>query len=138
MRKKIKRTLWSTSLSLLVFIHIAVAGDVINLGSVPSKEIEAIIDNLKTGRRGIDISGLTRIAWEEFDKYKKDKKLEHYVLPPPLYTGDMFSYTIVFEKATRRFWIIKSGGFAGVYELYGIGYLNKCGKIEYINNNNNP
>ena len=37
----------------------------------------------------------------------------------PVIVSDGFKHTVVMDTATKKAWILRTGGFAGVYEWYG-------------------
>ncbi|NIA54450.1 hypothetical protein HAV22_12480 [Massilia sp. TW-1] len=41
------------------------------------------------------------------------------VLPDVAYVADGFRHTAVMDTSTKKVWILRTGGFAGVYEWYG-------------------
>ncbi len=46
-----------------------------------------------------------------------------YKIAPLTGSCDMFNFEICFNTVTKKYWILKTGGFAGVYELYGPGKI---------------
>jgi hypothetical protein len=91
-----------------------------------SKEIETIINTLKINEWELDISGFNTIDETKF-MTEKDS-YEYYELPHPL-ASDFIIYTVIYDRKSGNFWIEKKGGFAGIYTIYGPGYLDKRGKI---------
>jgi hypothetical protein len=41
------------------------------------------------------------------------------VIPDVAYVADGFRHTAVMDTSTKKVWILRTGGFAGVYEWYG-------------------
>jgi hypothetical protein len=41
------------------------------------------------------------------------------VIPDAAYVADGFRHTVVMDTSTKKVWILRTGGFAGVYEWYG-------------------
>lgn len=40
---------------------------------------------------------------------------------PPRVMSDGFTHTVFVDHQSRQYWVLRTGGFAGVYELYGPG-----------------
>ena len=49
-------------------------------------------------------------------------------LRPPVAMSDGFTHTFYIDPITGEYWVLKTGGFAGVQELYGPGKLEKAGE----------
>ena len=43
---------------------------------------------------------------------------EFYMLPEREKVADDFIYSVIMHKELKKFWIVKMGGFAGVFEIY--------------------
>jgi len=48
---------------------------------------------------------------------------EVYAVPVPPGLADAFSYHVILEKDTGRFWIRRSGGYAGITKVFGPGTI---------------
>lgn len=44
---------------------------------------------------------------------------------PPAVMCDGFSFTVFVDHRTQEFWVLRTGGFAGVHELFGPGRAQK-------------
>ena len=44
-------------------------------------------------------------------------------IAPPLGMCDGFSHTLFIDPATKEFWVLRTGGFAGKHELFGPGTI---------------
>ena len=55
-------------------------------------------------------------------------KYEIINLRPPVAMSDGFTHTFYIDPLSGEYWVLKTGGFAGVQELYGPGILEKAGE----------
>ena len=55
-------------------------------------------------------------------------KYEIINLRPPVAMSDGFSHTFYIDPLTGEYWVLKTGGFAGVQKVYGPGILEKAGE----------
>lgn len=83
-----------------------------------SAEMRAIVTSLRPGGHDLNVSGLPKMGKEAAAAFDS-KGMETCNIPPPPGTADMFSYTVYYDKAQGKYWISRTGGFAGVQELYG-------------------
>jgi len=96
----------------------------------PSKEIENIINGLKTSDWTLDVSGFNMVENKNITEDPLKGEYEEYVFPPPSVQGaDMYRYVIKVDKKTRKFWIWRTGGFYYQNILYGPGFLDNSGNI---------
>ncbi len=71
-------------------------------------------------RYGISFSGfLTPIPAAKRPAFSHDGRLLHLQVDSPAFVSDGFRHKVVFDSATRKAWILRTGGFAGVREWYG-------------------
>ena len=85
----------------------------------PSGEMSAIVESLQAkGGRDLDVSTLPKMSKEDAAKFDSNG-MEVYSLPPPPGTADMFFYTVYYDKKQAKYWVRRTGGFAGLQELYG-------------------
>jgi len=98
----------------------------------PSAEIAAIINELKSGEYTLDVSGFNATQNMKISEDPLKGEYEQYAFPPESVKGqDMYHYVIKFNKASRNFWIWRTGGFVYQNILYGPGYLDASGKIKW-------
>lgn len=83
-----------------------------------SPEMRSILAALQKGGHDLDVSSLPRLGREAAAAFDS-KGLEIFQIPPPPGTADMFAYTIYYDEARGKYWVSRTGGFAGVRELYG-------------------
>ena len=55
-------------------------------------------------------------------------KYEIINLWPPVAMSDGFTHTFYIDQLTGEYWVLKTGGFAGIQELYGPGILENVGE----------
>ena len=93
--------------------------------------METILQSHRLGAWDLDLSNLHKIL-DDPDKFLKQMSGELKVLqipPPP--AQDTYIYDILIDEGSRRFWIQRKGGYAGVNEIYGVGILEPDGRIRY-------
>lgn len=107
----------------------------------PSKEIKLIINQLRYKPwegpswmlvvSGLDVASREYTPGRDTNFKKKftGSDYEYYKIPHPKNTPDAFSYSVIYDKKNRRFWIEEVGGIAFTHTIYGPGYLDKSGKI---------
>ena len=100
--------------------------------SGPSKEIEIIINDLKSSDITLDVSRFAAVENKNITEDPLKGDYDQYTFPS-LLGLDMYSYMIKFDKKSRMFWVWRTGGFSYSSILYGPGYLNNEGKIEIPN-----
>jgi hypothetical protein len=99
-------------LTLLTSNHLAVAD--------PSLEIKLVLKERLAGKHDLRLDGLTReqLTPEQSKRLEDKSSYEAYAIPYPKNVADYFAYAIYRFKATGEIWIVRTGGFAGVRELY--------------------
>ena len=84
----------------------------------PSPEMELILKHHQTAHFGLSTEGAP--LDKAFKRPKPgDPAFEFYHVPHRAKAADDFRYSVVLEKATGHYWIIVTGGFAGVYRPHG-------------------
>lgn len=93
------------------------------------KRMDVILRQLKSGSFDLDVSGFN-ISKEKspLGKDNIDKYLRYGI--SNAVCNDCFEYTVILERGSGKFWIHKTGGFAGVDILYGPGTIDKSGEIK--------
>tara|TARA_B100000614_G_scaffold248543_1_gene256524 strand:- start:398 stop:826 length:429 start_codon:yes stop_codon:yes gene_type:complete len=89
------------------------------LNSTPEapKEIKKIMDRLEISGTQINLKGFEEVEIEEL-KGRVSQDYLIYSIGDDLLTSDSFSYVIIKEVDSDSFWIIKKGGYAGVFKIY--------------------
>jgi len=73
-----------------------------------------------TKRYGITFGGfMTPIPAVNLPAFSKAGHLLHLPIQTPELVSDGFKHKVVFDTATRKAWILRTHGFAGVREWYG-------------------
>ena len=82
--------------------------------------MKRILRDRLVGRHDLRLDGLTKLEWtrEPFDRFTQKNPLEIYRVPYPRGTADYFSYIIYRLKLKPKYVIVRSGGLAGVFEVY--------------------
>jgi hypothetical protein len=88
-----------------------------------STAMQKILEQRKAGFE-LKTDGLKKLHYEDLKEVEKLTKFEKYRLPPPV-GSDVFSYEVWRAPETDCYLIIKTGGEAGVLEVYGVGCLEK-------------
>lgn len=71
-------------------------------------------------RYGITFGGFaTPIPPVKLPKVSKEGRLLHLQIVTPELVNDGFRHKILFDSATRKAWILRTGGFVGVRQWYG-------------------
>lgn len=77
----------------------------------------------------LDLSGLRKVHGKNGHFiFNRSHEGMYVYRVPGLIASDAFQYAIHYHIESRRYWIVRSGGFAGVFEIYGPGRLDE--KIE--------
>jgi hypothetical protein len=86
----------------------------------PSPEIEKVLKDRLVEKHDLRLNDLTgaRPTPEQTKRLEDKASYERYNVPYPQNMADGFSYSIYRFKATGEMWITKTGGFAGISELY--------------------
>ena len=96
-----------------------------NLNSFPN-EIKQVIKNIKNNRTTYFQKKREKLKKVE-NPYKFRKSMTNnflfYKIAPLTGSCDMFNFEICFNTVTKKYWILKTGGFAGVYDLYEFGKI---------------
>lgn len=92
----------------------------------PSDLAQKIIDKLKIAPDLLKMDDLPRADTEP----EVLTNYETAVLSPSENVRDGFTHVVIVDPATRRFWVIRSGGFAGVHEIRGPAIFTEDGQIE--------
>ena len=87
-----------------------------------SETMSRIVKHHLKGKYDFDMKDLPVV--KDF-KEPAAEKSETYQLPGPPHVADYFSYGVILEKKAQRYWIIRSGGFAGQTTVYGPGDAEK-------------
>jgi len=90
---------------------------VANPSSKTPEGIEEIMDELDVSGTEINLKGFEEANIAELRKRIPQDYLIH-ALGRDLIVSDSFSYFIIKEKCSDSFWVIKTGGFGGVFEIY--------------------
>ena len=94
---------------------------------------------LQDGPWDLDVSKLTKLSENPNEFLRRmSGKVDVHTIPPPPNVADVFIYSIIVTRQGQRFWIHRTGGFAGVNELYGIGILQSDGTIKYVGTTGKP
>ena len=81
------------------------------------KEIKKIMDSLKISGTQINLRGFKEVKIDELKKRIPEDYLI-YSIGNDLLASDSFSYVIIKEVDSDSFWIVKKGGYAGVFKIY--------------------
>jgi len=54
---------------------------------------------------------------------KPEREYETVQILPPVAMCDGFSYTVFIDHGTQQFWVLRTGGFADVHQLFGPGRI---------------
>jgi hypothetical protein len=73
-----------------------------------------------TQRYGISFSGFDKpIPAVQGPAVPGEGRLARLPVASPEIVSDGFRHTVLFDPATKKAWILRTGGFAGVHEWYG-------------------
>ena len=99
----------------------ATANDKPSVGG-PSPEIEQIVKERAMSRFTLSTKGLKplNLDWYTLDEVKKLTRFEYYDLPVAI-GSDHYRYSIWRSVESGAFLIVKYGGIAGIFEVYGVG-----------------
>lgn len=102
-------------LALLAFVQPVCAAD-------PSPEIQQVLKERLVGKYDLKLDGLTKATLTPAHNKKLEDKSSYEVfhVPYPKRAADYFAYSIYRFNVTGEIWIIRSGGYAAVHELYVI------------------
>src|SRR5207247_2041278 len=86
----------------------------------PSEEMKHILRDRLTGPYDLRLDGLTKLDWTpaKLQELQKKVPIEIYRVPYPKGVADYFGYSIYRVKSDNRFLILRTGGIAGVFQLY--------------------
>ncbi|MGC4013498.1 MAG: hypothetical protein QM755_03115 [Luteolibacter sp.] len=68
-----------------------------------------------------DLPELKADVWPE----RSTEKFEVYRVPQFPHMADTYLSRVILERGTSRFWVVKSGGYAGDTHVYGPGRVGK-------------
>ena len=113
--------------SILVLLVVALLCQGALCAATPSPEIQKVLKERYDGKYDLNLKGLVKsdAAKEQLNRLNDKSSYEVYHVPYPMGTADYFSYSIYRIKATGEIWILKSGGVAGVSEVYIVSKPNK-------------
>jgi hypothetical protein len=95
--------------------------------------VRTILDVHKRSDGELDVSKLKKLREDpSLFLNRMSGTIEVYTVPAPNNTIDDFAYAIMVDTKQNRFWIHKTGGFAGVDEIYGTGIVQPDGTIRYV------
>ena len=94
----------------------------------PSTLAEQIIDKLKIAPDYLKIDELPKADAEP----TASTNYETMVLEPSEKVRDGFTHIVLVDPVTRYFWVIRTGGFAGVHEIRGPSFFTEDGQIEKV------
>ena len=99
----------------MIILAIAATMGATNADAGPCPELDALAK-----RYGIMFSGFTTpIPAVKLPTVSKDGRLLHLRIVTPEFVSDGFRHKILFDSATRKAWILRTGGFIGVRQWYG-------------------
>lgn len=84
-----------------------------------SRGMQEIVRSLRVDPYNLDLSGMYRGSPEEFEIMRGRSHMEIYRVPTRPGNVDAFQYTVYYNKSDKQYWVTRSGGIAGVSELYG-------------------
>lgn len=90
---------------------------ILSPSSEAPKEIEKIMESLEISGIQISLKGFEEVEIDELNKRIPQDYLIHSI-GDDLLASDTFSYAIIKEMDSDSFWIIKKGGYAGVFKIY--------------------
>ena len=91
-----------------------------NLTSFPNK-IKQVIKQIKKNRTTYfqkNRKNLIKIKDSYNFRKSMTNSFQFYNIAPLEGACDMFNYEICFNTISKKYWILKTGGFCGAYELY--------------------
>lgn len=99
----------------MIVLAIAAAMGASSAKAGPCPELDAL-----ARRYGITFGGFaTPIPAVKLPTLSKDGRLLHLRIVTPELVSDGFRHKILFDSATRKAWILRTGGFIGVRQWYG-------------------
>jgi hypothetical protein len=86
----------------------------------PSPEIQSVLKDRLVGKNDLRVDDLPKAkpTPEQLKRLDNKASYERYDVPYPKNMADGFAYAIFRFKDTGEIWIQRTGGFAGVSELY--------------------
>jgi len=86
----------------------------------PSKDMQKILDERLSGPSQLRTDGLKKLHYQDLEEINKLTEFEKYRVPHP--TGnDIIEYEIWRSTQTGGYLILKTGGEAGLLDVYGVG-----------------
>jgi len=92
-------------------------------GRPVSRDMADVLVRYRVNRWELNVSGLPECKKEELPPQSGDE-VEIFRLPERRGVADAFTYRIVLDMRTRRYWVIRSGGFRATLDVYGPGEIN--------------
>ncbi|MGB0763164.1 MAG: hypothetical protein ACPGO0_04375 [Acidimicrobiales bacterium] len=90
---------------------------ILNPSPEAPKEIKKIMDRLEILGTQINLKDFEEVEIEELKKRIPQDYLI-YSIGDDLLVSDSFTYAIIKEVDSDSFWIIKKGGYAGLFKIY--------------------
>jgi hypothetical protein len=94
-----------------------IAHTITNRGAESPEGVKEILKELEISGTQIDLKDFEEVEIKELKKRIPQDYLIHSLGDDPM-ISDSFSYAIIKESGSESFWILKKGGFAGVFKLY--------------------
>lgn len=118
---------------ILIFLGVGIMTCSCNEEGGTNANLQTILQAHKTDQWDMDVSKLSRLSEnpKEFMN-RMAGTIEVHEVRAPANIPDAFRYNIILSKDGQQFWILRTGGFAGVYELYGTGVVQTDGTIKYL------
>jgi len=106
--------------SLLISLILALGSILHADDAAPSEGMKQILRDRLVGQYDLRLDGLIRLDWTraKLEEFQKKVPVEIYHVPQPKGAADYFGYSICRIKSDNRFVIAKTGGVAGVFEVY--------------------
>jgi hypothetical protein len=91
-----------------------------------SETLRLILKHHLVGKHDLNTKDLPEL--KDFKEPAADEDHEIFRLPTDPHMADGFSYVVILDRKLQRYWIVRSGGFAGRTTVYGpveVATLNK-------------
>ena len=108
-------------MSRLLFICLFAGAVSLSSAEPPSEVMQAFINKYKMGKHDLHVSKMkaNKVIPEAYKKALKNKDTERYKITGPANGSDYFQYDVLYIKKTKTFWVMQSGGFAGLRRVFG-------------------
>ncbi len=103
--------------SLVVLLGVAVSFWAACGRSGQADPFRVVAEKHQVSEWDLDVSSLPKMK----EVPEAVTRLPSHSLPHQPGTADTFGYTIYLDESARHYWILVTGGFAGVRDLYGPG-----------------